>query len=205
MGGAPVDGARHVPELQDWLQLGGKHELIPAVRVIQRLDAEAVASEEELLPPLVPDGERKHPAQPIDTACAEVFVEVDDRFGVTAGLKRVAAALEIAAQLAVVVDLAVEDNPDRPVFVRDRLMTAFEVDDAQAAHAERHAIAEIDPFVVRTAVHDRGAHAADIRLGYRGSIPAHDSGNAAHRYFPPSGVSPVTGPRGSRRVRLRSR
>ena len=33
------------------------------------------------------------------------------------GAERVAAALELAPQLAVVVDLAVEDDPDRPVLV----------------------------------------------------------------------------------------
>src|SRR5687768_9947737 len=205
MRGAPMDGARHARQLQDRLQLGGEHELVPAIGVVQGLDAEAIAGKKQLLPPLVPDGKREHPAEPIDTASAEIFVEVNDGFGVAAGLEHVATTLEIAAQLAVVVDLPVEDNPDGPVFVGDRLMAAREVDDAQPAHAERHAVTEIHPLVVRTAVHDRGAHAADVRLRYRSSIPAHDSGNAAHRYFPPSGASPVTARGSRRRARLRSR
>ena len=49
----------------------------------------------------------------------------------------VAARLEIAAQLAMVVDLAVEDDPDRAVFVGHRLVAAGAIDDRQTAMAER--------------------------------------------------------------------
>ena len=46
--------------------------------------------------------------------------------------KRWPRCLELGAQLDVVEDLAVEDDPDRAVFVVDRLLAAREVDDAQA-------------------------------------------------------------------------
>ena len=55
-------------------------------------------------------------------------------------VERVPAGVELRAQLAIVVDLAVEDHPDRAVLVADRLMAAGEIDDAQPAHAERRAI-----------------------------------------------------------------
>ena len=46
------------------------------------------------------------------------------------------AALELGAQLAEVVDLAVEDDADRAVLVEDRLVAARQVDDRQAAHPQ---------------------------------------------------------------------
>ena len=48
---------------------------------------------------------------------AELFVEVDDRLCVAVSTKAVTLALEIAAQLAIVVDLAVEHDPNRPIFI----------------------------------------------------------------------------------------
>ena len=65
-----------------------------------------------------------------------LLVEVDDRLGVAVGRKTWPRALEVAPQLAVVVDLAVEDDPDGAVLVGDRLMAAFEVDDAEPAHRQ---------------------------------------------------------------------
>ena len=44
---------------------------------------------------------------------------------------------ELFAEFAVVVDFAVEDDPDGTVLVRDRLLSAFEIDDGQAAMTER--------------------------------------------------------------------
>ena len=64
----------------------------------------------------------------------------------------IAVALELAAQLAVVVDLAVADQPDRAVGVAQRLLAAFEVDDRQAAMPERRALVVIDAFAVGAAM-----------------------------------------------------
>jgi hypothetical protein len=46
------------------------------------------------------------------------------------------ACLELAPQVAVVVDLAVEDDPDGAILVADRLLAVVEIDDAQPPHAE---------------------------------------------------------------------
>ena len=68
---------------------------------------------------------------------AALFVEVDDDFGVGVRAEDVAARDQVASQLAVVVDLAVEDELDRAVLVGHRLVRGgAEVDDAQPAEAE---------------------------------------------------------------------
>ena len=74
----------------------------------------------------------------------EVLVEVNDHLGV--GLRRepMTLPLELDAQLAVVVDLAVEHEPNRAVLVRDRLVSRLEIDDREPPETE----AERDPVVV---------------------------------------------------------
>ena len=86
--------------------------------------------------------------------------------------KRVPAPLEIAPQLLVVVDLAVEDDPDRAVLVRDRLVAAVEIDDAEAAHAERDAVADVHTLIVGAAMRHGAAHGANLVLVNRLPVPA---------------------------------
>ena len=92
-----------------------------------------------------------------------------------------AASDEALAELTVVVDLAVEDDHLRPVFVEDRLSPAVQVDDAETAHAEADSPADITPLVVGAAMPDCGAHLTQQRLG-DGSVPVavDDPSDAAH-------------------------
>ena len=109
--------------------------------VVQRLDADAVAGEEQRAAPSIPQRDAEHPAQVRERVLAPLLVGVHDGLGIGIRVERVPVRDELRAQLAVVVDLAVEDHPDGAVFVANRLVAAGEVDDAQAAHAERRAIA----------------------------------------------------------------
>lgn len=59
-----------------------------------------------------------------------------------------------------VIDLTIENDPDGLVFVRDRLVTGGEVDDAKAAHADADLTIMVDALVIRTAVRDYVAHLA---------------------------------------------
>src|SRR6266850_1435326 len=74
-----------------------------------------------------------------------------------------ACRFELGAQLAEVVDLAVEHDPDGTVLVVDRLMAGREIDDAQAPHAERDALVDEHAFIVGAAMADHVAHAVDER------------------------------------------
>ena len=65
-----------------------------------------------------------------------VLVEVDEHFRVAVRAEAMAAAEESVPQRAVVVDFAVEDDPDRAVFVGQRLMSAGDVEDGEAAMSQ---------------------------------------------------------------------
>ena len=59
--------------------------------VVERLDPEAIAGQEQLLATLVPDRDREHPVEALDAPRAFLLVEVDDRLGV--GVRAVAVPL----------------------------------------------------------------------------------------------------------------
>jgi hypothetical protein len=115
------------------------------LRVVERLDAEVVAAEHEPArtgrPPEVGDRVRPHAVEAGRAVVAPLLVGVDDDLGVGLRGEGVAQLLELGAQLAVVVDLAVEDEPDRLVLVGDRLVAAGPVDDGEPAVPETHAVA----------------------------------------------------------------
>src|SRR6185369_17401372 len=149
----------------------------------ERLDAEAIACQKQPALPLVPERKREHPAQVFDGVRTELLVEMDDRFGVTRRTEHVSAAREPRPQLAVVVDLAVEHDPDGAVLVRHGLVSVLEIDDAQPPHAEGDAVAEMDAFVIRSTVRHRAAHGADLAVGHRTATRPEDSCNPAHEWI----------------------
>jgi hypothetical protein len=60
-----------------------------------------------------------------------------------------------------VVDLSVEDDPESAVFVGKRLMTAFHVNDAEAAHSDAGDAVCVETLVVRSTMRNNTAHFAE--------------------------------------------
>ena len=77
------------------------------------------------------------------------------------------AGLQVAPEVGVVIDLAVEHNPNRPVFVRERLLARLEIDDAEATMREGGLSVQAQARFVRTAMCDDVAHPqrASARIG----------------------------------------
>ena len=118
----------------------------------------------------------------LDERIAVLLVEVGQRRRVAGAAQVVALCLELGAQRAVVVDLAVEDGDDVAVLVRHRLVAGREVDHAEAAVAERAASERRGGAVIRAAMADRVARGADDRdvvRACRGG--SEESTDAAHR------------------------
>ena len=70
-------------------------------------------------------------------------------------------ALQLRPEFEIVVDLAIEGDPNRPVFIGHRLAAVRrEIDDAQATVTEADISSRLDPHtaVVRTAMAHRVAH-----------------------------------------------
>ncbi len=113
---------------------------------------------------------------------------------VRAGAEREPSALELAAQLGMVVDLRVRDQRHVIVGIVHRLLAAGEIDDGQPAVSEHCTAAVADPGPVGPAPRERVGHPLDgePRLGTRRHVD--DSGNPAH-VMPAPGSAPRGGVR----------
>src|SRR5712691_7464945 len=129
------------------------------------------------------------------TVVAPLLVAVDDRFGVGPGAILVAAPLELLAHIGVVVYLAVENDPDAAVLIRQRLLPGAQIDDAEAPVREHRPCIHVETRGVGPPVRDDVAHAHGARRSVLiKRIDCHDSRNPAHDYAASSAplASPLT-------------
>ena len=98
-----------------------------------------------------------------DELVTPFFVGVDERFGVRRRPVAVARPFQLLAELQVVVDLAVEGDPHRPVLVRHRLVAGDQVHDRQPAMREcdRSIRRQVHAFAIRAPVPQRAGERGD--------------------------------------------
>ena len=177
---APVEVALDVDRLQQRLQLRREEELAAGLGIVERLDAQPVASHQQRPAARIPEGEGEHAAQLLHAVGLVLLVEVDDRLRVRRGVEGMPTRLELAAELPEVVDLAVEDDPHRAVLVPDGLAPGLEVDDPQAPHPQAHPRTQMKAVVVGAAMGDDPAHCAHLVQGDWAPVEAQRAGDAAH-------------------------
>ena len=100
----------------------------------------------------IPKRKSKHAAQILQHLDAVFFVEMDERFHIAVGREAMPALFEIGAQFDVVIDLAVADDVNRSVFVRDRLLAAREIDNAEPPHRQTDSRRDKKSFIIRPAM-----------------------------------------------------
>ena len=122
--GQRIDLAREQGVFQQCLDLGAEQELtIGPPGIVQRLDTESVAGQEQGLAVAIPEREGEHAAKPLDTAFTPFLPGVDDDLGVTVGAKGVPGGGQFVRQFLEVVDPAVVDHDHCLVFVEERLLS----------------------------------------------------------------------------------
>ncbi len=131
------------------LELGREREAtVRQPRVVERLLAEAVARDEKCLAIAVPESEHVHAREALDALLTPLLPCVHDDLGVRVRAEAVAKGLQLVRQALEVVDLAVERDHDRMVFVAERLRPAGQVDDRQAPVGEPDAGLEVHAVAV---------------------------------------------------------
>ncbi len=162
------------------LQLASKIQTSGKRGVVQRFLPEPVPHQHQRPLARIPNCAGKHPAQALNTCHAFLFVQVNQHLRIALRAEPVSAASQGSAQVAIIVDLAVEHHPHGSVFVRDGLPAHGQIDDAEAPHAHAHAPVNPVALVIRAAMPDLVAHRLDLRqIGVR--RPQKISGYSAHR------------------------
>ena len=183
-----VDRELRAERGHDRLQLGGEHHALAPGHDVQRLDAERVAGEGDLVGGQVVDGEGEHAAEPPQAVRPPGAPGLEHHLGVGPRDEGGAQAFEVRAQLAVVVELAVVG--ERQPALDQRLVGGRrEVDDRQPQVTQDDAGARVgalqDARRVRAAMTDPLHHDAGDELAVGLLVGARDP---AHRQFPPTTV-----------------
>jgi hypothetical protein len=109
-----------------------------------------------------------------------LLVEVDVHLGIARGTEPMALSFEHRAELAMVVDLAVLDDLDRPVLVADGLVSAIDVDDGKPANRERDRPVHERARAVRPSVEEHLVHGLERPRVDRATVERGESTDPAH-------------------------
>ena len=111
------------------------------MKVVKRLDPEAIPHEKETSRLRVPDGHREHADEFLDRRLdAPAFERAEDDLGVRLTAESRPVSRQLVTQLEVVVHFAVEDDSEALRRRPHRLMTCWrEVDDREPAESQRDA------------------------------------------------------------------
>ena len=144
---------------EDRLRLGGEADPLAAHGVAERLDPEAVAGEDEAPATAVPEPERPHAVEMLEAIRAPLGVRVEDDLRVGLGAELRPLSLELAPQLDIVVDLAVEGEPQIAVGQAHRLVSGRgRVDDGEPLVRQPELAVAVDAAAVRSAVTEDRRH-----------------------------------------------
>ena len=140
------------------------HEAFALLLVVERLNAEDIAGQNQTLAHIVPDSDGEHAAQAFEHPAAPFFIAVQDGFGVAIGEEGVARSLQFFAQVLEVVDFAVEGDDDIALLVLHGLVALRQVDDGQAAEAHGDVVVHKVPVLIGAAVLDAVGHVLHDRF-----------------------------------------
>ena len=165
----------------------GRCEAQPRRRLadVQGFDAEAVAGQRQLTGVGVDDREREHALEMLDAVGAPAVERLEDHLTVGGREEGVAVAREFIAQLAIVVDAAVEHQRQTQSGVDHGLCTsAGQIDDLQSPVSEGHVAVEVGTLAVGSAGGHRLGHGCDGREIGRLAAPGDLPADAAHSLPP---------------------
>jgi hypothetical protein len=201
MQGNGVQRRIHSTARQQRLGGGCKADAAGRDAVIQRLDAEAVTRQEQLLAVAVPQGKGEHAMQAGGAVLAPFGIGLENNLGIPAGRKVVAAVAQLLPQFGVVVDGAVEDQHMTRLAVDHGLVGTFgKVNDREAPVPQCQRAGEVLAGGIRPAPGQLRGHRTQRRRIRGTPVETQFSTQSAH--IQPFSLKPVmVQPRPSRRRR----
>src|SRR5579875_3192741 len=126
---------------------------------MQRLDAQTIACQQQAPALFIENRKGKHASQLMDAIGAVFLIEMYNHFGIGVGIKMMTFAFKLRTQFGEVVNLSVEDNPDRLILVLNRLAAASHVNNAQSPHSTADWPSHVKSLIIRPWI-DCGSMAA---------------------------------------------
>src|SRR6266568_3516307 len=126
--------------------------------------------------------ERVHPVESLQQAWAPFFPAVNEHLSIGARAKLMSAPLQLAPQIEVVIQLAVENDPNAMVLVGHRLRPTLHVHDAEATMAEgdRTASSKVKSRAIGTPVGQRSGETRHKGSGVAARFQTEHTRDSAH-------------------------
>jgi hypothetical protein len=121
---------------------------------VERLDAKAVAAQDEAAARVAPERDGEHAAEPFEAGNIPLEEGVEDGLGVAVRVEAMAEGFELFAELEVVIDLAIEDNDSVAIVRIDGLVAATEIDNFEASRTQATSDGLVHTLLVGTAVEE---------------------------------------------------
>ena len=153
-----VGPRRHHAGSQQRFDLGREQQPVALPRPVERADPEPVAPEQQASPALVPQGDGKLPAQPLEHSPLMLLPKMRDDFRVAVLHQTMPARFQFRPLFEVVKQLTIEDHDDVPVLIGHRLLSIREADDTQPARRQRDSRLKKEAFLVGAAMDDGPRH-----------------------------------------------
>ena len=134
-----IDLTRNGFVLQKRFYFGTKTQPLLIGVVVQRFHPEPISNENELLLSEIPNRNCKHALEVSYEIESVLFVGVNDRFCIALSVEAMSESGEPFAKIWEVVDLTIEDDRDRVVFVEDWLGSALDINDGESPHRQPRA------------------------------------------------------------------
>jgi hypothetical protein len=161
--------------------LGPERQSAMLLRDKERLYPEWIAREAKAPRFRVPYGGGIHPLGAKPRVITPSHEAGEEGLDVAMGLECVRAA-NLAAKIEMVHDLAIADNSEPAVRAEDRLVSAGEIDDAEAPHSKAEITIDVDALVIRAAVDEWTALGRDKALFDWAAAPPVPASDSAHAF-----------------------
>ncbi len=161
-------------------RLGGKGETVRRLGVIERLDAERIAGQDQASGARIVQCHGVHAAQLQSEVEPIAAVEMQRQLAIGLGREHDRPrARQFLAQLEVVVDFPIGDQR-RTARLEQWLVAGIEIDDREPGLHHADIARAVAAVAVRAAMAQRGAHLAQRCRRRRRAVESHQPGDAAH-------------------------
>ena len=126
------------------------------------------------------DRERPHSIESLQASDTPLRIRCDDDFSIGRGPEKRSQALKLAANLQIVVDLAVIGDPVTPLIAHGLMTACVQINDRQTPMTEREGPTEMVTRIVRTSVRDDVGDPPDPRFIDGPARFVDDTANSTH-------------------------
>ncbi len=147
--------------------------------IMQRFHAEMVANQQQLVVVFIEQSKSKNAIEFVHKCGSFFFIKMYQHFRIAGSVELMSLLKQISFQFFIIIQLAIEDDADAFVFIKDGLIAGTQVDDGKAAMTKTEILIVVNRKIIRTTMLYNLKH-----FGHQGRIVFilfYYSANATHR------------------------